>query len=409
MCKNTKETKNYLGFYCSTFIDIRVSTYKKEGERERERERVNNNKKRRGKCGLAASLIFLTHFRDCDMLPVMHDFTWFWPMECDFRWFWWEGWFVILWLVTCDMGFKVIVKVVIWWNGKLMWPHAVTCDFRWSWREVLMTLPCYLWCVVPGDPDNAEERGGSSGCNWIPVTCWFRCSWQMRGTVTCYLWDVVSGVPWHWWFTWLWLVTCDMWFQVFLTLTVHETVPCFLLCVVSDDPDSGDERDYDLLPVRCGFRCSWHWWFTWLCLVTCNMWFHMILTVVMRGTMMCYLWDVVSGVSDTGGSQDCDLLPVTCGFMCFWHWWLTWLWLVSCGIWFQEWLWLVTCDVFQVILTVVMGGVVHVTGTVISYMVTAGAFGLLACFFIQNIVVCEEDMVQFTRASSWLLPGGWRT
>ena len=54
----------------------------------------------------------------------------------------------------------------------------------------------------------------------------------------------------------------------------------------------------------------------------------------------------------------------------------------------------------QVILTVVMGGVVHVTGTVISYMVTAGAFGLLALFFIQNIVVCEEDMLQFHRASS---------
>ncbi|XP_076471893.1 LOW QUALITY PROTEIN: solute carrier family 45 member 3-like [Babylonia areolata] len=48
----------------------------------------------------------------------------------------------------------------------------------------------------------------------------------------------------------------------------------------------------------------------------------------------------------------------------------------------------------QVILTVVMGGVVHVTGTVVSYMVTAGTFGLLACFFIQNIVVCQEDMEQ---------------
>ena len=52
------------------------------------------------------------------------------------------------------------------------------------------------------------------------------------------------------------------------------------------------------------------------------------------------------------------------------------------------------------ILTVVMGGVVHITGTIISYMVTAGAFGLLACFFIQHIVVCEEDMLHYTKTSS---------
>ncbi|KAK7471753.1 hypothetical protein BaRGS_00035635 [Batillaria attramentaria] len=46
----------------------------------------------------------------------------------------------------------------------------------------------------------------------------------------------------------------------------------------------------------------------------------------------------------------------------------------------------------QVILSVLMGGIVHITGTVVSYMVTAGAFGLLACFFIQHIVTCQEEM-----------------
>ncbi|XP_070199581.1 solute carrier family 45 member 3-like [Littorina saxatilis] len=53
----------------------------------------------------------------------------------------------------------------------------------------------------------------------------------------------------------------------------------------------------------------------------------------------------------------------------------------------------------QVILTAVMGSVVHITGTVISYMITAGFFGLLACFFIEHIVVCPEDMVQYAHPS----------
>lgn len=43
----------------------------------------------------------------------------------------------------------------------------------------------------------------------------------------------------------------------------------------------------------------------------------------------------------------------------------------------------------QVILTVIMGTIVHITGTVVSYMVAAGAFGLLACIFTQWIVVYE--------------------
>lgn len=56
----------------------------------------------------------------------------------------------------------------------------------------------------------------------------------------------------------------------------------------------------------------------------------------------------------------------------------------------------------QVTLTVVMGAVVHITGTVLSYMVTAGMFGLLACFFVQRIVTSEEDLRRYhynTRSS----------
>ena len=59
-----------------------------------------------------------------------------------------------------------------------------------------------------------------------------------------------------------------MWFQVFLTLVVHMTVPCYLQHVVSHDPDSGDERDYDVLP---------------------EMWFQVFLTLVVHKTVTCYL------------------------------------------------------------------------------------------------------------------------
>jgi hypothetical protein len=41
-----------------------------------------------------------------------------------------------------------------------------------------------------------------------------------------------------------------------------------------------------------------------------------------------------------------------------------------------------------------MGAVVHITGTVVSYMITAGFFGLLACYFIQHIVTSEEDLIR---------------
>ncbi|KAK3101626.1 hypothetical protein FSP39_004984 [Pinctada imbricata] len=51
----------------------------------------------------------------------------------------------------------------------------------------------------------------------------------------------------------------------------------------------------------------------------------------------------------------------------------------------------------QVVLSALMGYVVHVTGTVLSYIVVAGVMGLLSCFFIRQIVVCPEDLKPRTR------------
>ncbi|XP_033753642.1 solute carrier family 45 member 3-like [Pecten maximus] len=46
----------------------------------------------------------------------------------------------------------------------------------------------------------------------------------------------------------------------------------------------------------------------------------------------------------------------------------------------------------QVVLSAVMGYIVHMTGTVISYMMTAGAMGVISCFLIQQIVTSKQDM-----------------
>ena len=46
----------------------------------------------------------------------------------------------------------------------------------------------------------------------------------------------------------------------------------------------------------------------------------------------------------------------------------------------------------QVILTAIMGYIVHLTGTVLMYMVSAGAMGILACFFIKDIIVSKQDV-----------------
>ncbi|XP_048780513.1 solute carrier family 45 member 3-like isoform X2 [Ostrea edulis] len=51
----------------------------------------------------------------------------------------------------------------------------------------------------------------------------------------------------------------------------------------------------------------------------------------------------------------------------------------------------------QVILSGMMGYVVHMTGTVLSYMITAGIMGILSCFFIQSIISSREEMIAATR------------
>ncbi|XP_069133435.1 solute carrier family 45 member 3-like [Argopecten irradians] len=48
----------------------------------------------------------------------------------------------------------------------------------------------------------------------------------------------------------------------------------------------------------------------------------------------------------------------------------------------------------QVVLSAVMGYIVHMTGTVTSYMLTAGAMGLISCFLILGIVTNKQDMQQ---------------
>ncbi|KAL5007087.1 hypothetical protein ScPMuIL_015893 [Solemya velum] len=46
----------------------------------------------------------------------------------------------------------------------------------------------------------------------------------------------------------------------------------------------------------------------------------------------------------------------------------------------------------QVILSAIMGYIVHVTGTVLSYMVTAGLMGVLACILAQRLVTNKQDI-----------------
>lgn len=46
----------------------------------------------------------------------------------------------------------------------------------------------------------------------------------------------------------------------------------------------------------------------------------------------------------------------------------------------------------QVVLSGLMGYIVHMTGTVMSYMVTAGVMGILSCVFVQRIVSSKSDL-----------------
>nr|XP_022337199.1 solute carrier family 45 member 3-like isoform X2 [Crassostrea virginica] len=57
----------------------------------------------------------------------------------------------------------------------------------------------------------------------------------------------------------------------------------------------------------------------------------------------------------------------------------------------------------QVILSGMMGYVVHVTGTVLSYMITAGVMGVLSCFFIQSIVTSREEMLGLSKPSNSII------
>ncbi|GAB1608067.1 solute carrier family 45 member 3-like [Argonauta hians] len=53
----------------------------------------------------------------------------------------------------------------------------------------------------------------------------------------------------------------------------------------------------------------------------------------------------------------------------------------------------------QVILSGLMGYVVHLTGTVLSYILTAGVMGVLSCVFSKNIIVNKQDILKHVRHS----------
>lgn len=54
----------------------------------------------------------------------------------------------------------------------------------------------------------------------------------------------------------------------------------------------------------------------------------------------------------------------------------------------------------QVVLSGIMGYIVHLTGTVLSYMITAGVMGMLSCIFIQSIITSREEMIGLTKVGN---------
>ena len=52
----------------------------------------------------------------------------------------------------------------------------------------------------------------------------------------------------------------------------------------------------------------------------------------------------------------------------------------------------------QVFLTAFMGHIVHLTGTVLSYVVVAGLVGAVACFFACRLVVSKSQMQLLIKA-----------
>lgn len=47
-----------------------------------------------------------------------------------------------------------------------------------------------------------------------------------------------------------------------------------------------------------------------------------------------------------------------------------------------------------------MGYIVHLTGTVLSYMITAGVMGMISCIFIQSIITSREEMIGLTKVGN---------
>lgn len=47
----------------------------------------------------------------------------------------------------------------------------------------------------------------------------------------------------------------------------------------------------------------------------------------------------------------------------------------------------------QVVLSCIMGYIVYMTGSVLSYMATAGVMGIFSLYFIQNIITCKQELV----------------
>ena len=46
----------------------------------------------------------------------------------------------------------------------------------------------------------------------------------------------------------------------------------------------------------------------------------------------------------------------------------------------------------QVVLSCIMGYIVYMTGSVLSYMVTAGVMGVCSLYFIQNIITTQQEL-----------------
>ena len=52
----------------------------------------------------------------------------------------------------------------------------------------------------------------------------------------------------------------------------------------------------------------------------------------------------------------------------------------------------------QVFLTAFMGHIVHLTGTILSYVIVAGLVGGVACFFASRLVVSKSQMQMLIKA-----------